>query len=155
MTAITGKTSATLTNLGNVEAAKPFNKPFADQGLHMAFSYPANFGLEQNQQNSSVIVSVVDAKTSVGFQVEASPFDDADTTITIDRIRRDLPDLAISQAEPINIAGSKPGLAFVSTHGSQLTREVWFAKDGYIYQITAPLEFDAVTKKMLTTWKFI
>lgn len=94
-----------------------------------------------------------------GIQIDISPFDE-DTgsgyTLTKERILQDVPDLKISDEQPVDIGDNYHGLAFVGDNqsfGGQ-SREVWFVFRGNLYQISTYTRLDNLIKAIFATWQF-
>lgn len=85
------------------------------------------------------------------FQIVVSPFTDNDP-ITEQKIRKDIPDQIIREAQNIQIKGAF-GVAFLSSpEGSEDIREVWFSHNGFLYQISALSQMDQHVAGMIDTW---
>ena len=88
-----------------------------------------------------------------GFQVFVVPF--FESQISDERFLRDIPTGVRDNAEDITVDGAQ-GVAFYSKDimlGD--TREVWFIKNNYLYEVTTlrPLEADLL--EVLKTWTFL
>jgi hypothetical protein len=66
----------------------------------------------------------------------------------------DIPSGVRLQEEQITLAGV-PAMAFVSEDAVLgPTREIWFLKDGYLFEITAPVSSEVWMSSILTTWTY-
>ncbi len=131
------------------------NKVFTHDKLNFTFSYPKNFtvALVPDDIGESVVVQESTGKT--GFQINIQPFDEPGSVITPERIKADVGNIDILEPQQIQIADSSGGLAFVTTHESLgKMREIWFAYNGSLYQISTPLNNDPLLKEILSTWQF-
>ncbi|MBI2624580.1 hypothetical protein HYW67_03785 [Candidatus Parcubacteria bacterium] len=130
---------------------------------YFSFRYPAGFtvtALPPDDNGETVLMrNPNDQKQE--FQIRISefdePFDPAQGKpgpITPERIRKDIPDMAIDTPQTVSVGGEN-ALAFLSRDDSLgNTREVWFVSGGYLYQITAYAEMDDLLGKILQTWEF-
>jgi hypothetical protein len=89
-------------------------------------------------------------------QIIVSPFNEDLHALTQDRIHQDVPDMTISDSQPIQIGENYTGLAFKSDNEAfgGASREVWFAFRGNLYQISTYDRLDPLLKKIFATWKF-
>jgi|SRR3989344_430589 len=137
------------------EASLTYN----DQLLPFSFKYPSDFHTSSFTESADfngeeIRVILVQDKSASGFQIVITPFTSADTKVTEERIKKEVPDLVISDAESIFVGRDANGLAFVSGAQSAKQREVWFIYNEYLYQISAPLEVDKTVQAVLNSWQF-
>ena len=88
-----------------------------------------------------------------GFQIFIVPFFEAQ--ITDERFKRDVPSGVRTNVEEVMVDGAK-GSAFYSRDlvlGE--TREVWFIKGGYLYEVTTLKALEADLLEVLKTWQFL
>lgn len=93
------------------------------------------------------------------FQIYVTPWDEGNT-ITPERIKKDLSSIVIKEPQQV-ILGPKQkdgigphALIFFSKDGSTETREIWFAENGYLFQITTYKRLDSVIGNILSTLVF-
>jgi hypothetical protein len=94
------------------------------------------------------------------FQIYITPWDEGDT-ITPERIKKDIPDIVIKDPQQVILGpNQKDGvgphaLIFISKDSSLgETREVWFAMNGNLYQVTTYKKLDTLVGKVLSTLVF-
>lgn len=152
---------------------------YANPDFGFSFRYPKDFTLTELEDEAGVTVllqkegarpvrsnapeETVDPladQTSngarEGFQIYISEFDEAGP-ITPERIKQDLPDMVINSPQQVSIGEVKDitALIFLSKHESLGdVREVWFAANGLLYQLTAYADMDNFIGPILETWKF-
>ncbi len=123
-----------------------------------SFSYPESFSFspiseldEKGKINENIIFQ--GKKKEENFQIYISGFDMG--SVTIARIKKDIPDIVTEDAYDIFIDGVS-GAAFISVNKESgfKTREIWFSHGSKLYQITTYLEFDEEIVKILETWKW-
>lgn len=88
-----------------------------------------------------------------GFQIFIMPFDEPGP-ITKERILIDMPDAIIDDPKMVQINGIEAFLFFGEDEDLGRTREVWFANDGYLYQVSSWASFDEELSKIMRTFKF-
>lgn len=116
-----------------------------------SFEHSKATQIEEVRNAGSETILVTDALGS--FQIHITPFDEKGSSITKERLIRDIPDLKIEKSESIVVDKNAQGLEFISEENGEKKKEVWFVAKGYLYQITAPIESEAFMKKTLATWK--
>jgi len=131
------------------------NNVYTDSQYGFSFQYPKSFTatkFSDQEQTATILVQGEGGKT--GFQIFIAPFDEPGP-ITKERILQDLPDMKITNAENRVLKNGIPALIFFSEETSLgKTREIWFIKNGYLYQITATKEIDSLVAQIVATWKF-
>jgi hypothetical protein len=153
-----------------VASVAPFNETnsteFSDPDLGFSFRYPNSMKVNTIDQDpedkeAGKVILVQDAEKGQGFQITITPFDDeegqADSYIlTKEQIKTDLPDLKISDVQPVLIGNNGQGLAFRSDNEdfAHDSREVWFVFRGNLYQISTYAYLDPLLQAMFSTWKF-
>lgn len=137
-------------------SGKPLTQTYTDDADHFELKYPS--GLTANSfatpDGNGTVVLVADLKTGLGMQVLVTPYTGPEN-VTADLIKQQVPDITIVQPQQIAISSSgTSGTAFVDGSGSDAHRQIWFAYNGNLYQITAPLDFDPTLRDIMNTWKF-
>jgi hypothetical protein len=145
----------------------PYNVPqltqaYSNSQYNFSLMLPADFTVQEvpssdtdNPQDTLLFQN----STGDGIQIVISPFDE-DTgsgyVLTKDRILKDVPDLAITNEQAIQIGPNYQGLAFESNNDAfgGASREVWFVFKGNLYQISTYQRLDPLLKAIFATWKF-
>lgn len=145
-----GASSTVLAELPTVA----LSQHYTNSAYGFSFSYPEGFHVgDVDDQNGSTVL-VQDSAGHIGFQIYITPYN-GNTNLTADLIHQNLPDLHISNPQPINLASGGAGLAFLSDNSSLgNSREVWFAFKGNLYQISAYQSQDTLLQRVLGTWNF-
>ncbi len=143
-----------LGRLGGVE--KKTSEPgfYKNDQYGFSFSYPGEgFNVSDFTDSGGKIILVKNAASDNGFQIFIIAFDEPGV-MTKERILRDIPDMAISGDEYVNIGGEK-ALSFVSQDDlGGKTREIWLVRGGWLYRIKAYESFEKQMMEILDTWKF-
>jgi len=91
------------------------------------------------------------ADGAAGFQVFTMAYSGP---LTPDALKAEIPDLAMNDVENVTV-GVEPALAFDSHDGDiGDTFEVWFVRDGVLYQVMTYRSLDAWLRDILATWRF-
>lgn len=133
-------------------------KPYTNDEYKFSLSMPSNFEVRQlaDDGSSTTAILVESADRSDGVQIMVTPFDEEITTLTQERIQQDVPDLTITEPQPVEIGENNTGLAFKSDNEAfdGASREVWFVFRDNLYQISTYDRLDPLLKKIFSTWKF-
>lgn len=94
-----------------------------------------------------------------GFQIFVVPFEDDGSRLTYERIKREIPGVAIEESLKV-IIGEKAGrsveaILFWSKDGRiGRTREIWFVDKGYLFEVTTYEHLDSWLAQIMSTWSF-
>lgn len=108
--------------------------------------------VERNEGQGAISVTLEDRAAEVGFQIFVVPF--LEQQISEERFRMDIPTGIRRETKDIAIDGAV-GASFYSVHellGE--TSEVWFVKNGYLYEVTTLKDLDQWLSGIMTTWEF-
>ena len=73
--------------------------------------------------------------------------------ITPEMILKDIPEMKINKPENTTSNGIR-ALEFLSDDGGASKAEIWFIRQGYLYQITAFLKDKDLIERVFNSWKF-
>ena len=98
-------------------------------------------------------ITFEDPDSSQEFQIFAAPY--TDTQVTAERFKMDEPSGVFDQPTDVIIDGVR-GTMFYSTNTAMGdTREVWFIRGAYLYEVTTEKSSDTWLAGIMATWKFI
>lgn len=134
----------------------PLTNTYRNEAYSFNFKYPEGLipSSFPNPEFEGDIIILSDNKTGVGMQIIVSPFDEELTALTVERIKRDVPDMTIVDPQDVLLGDQGKGVAFLDGTLDSATRNVWFVANGFLYQITSPKVFDGVLKGILNSWVF-
>lgn len=128
---------------------------FEDSQNRFSFSYPENYTVvSQGIVDDGETVLVQKKGESSGLQIYITNFDEPGLSLTTERIQGEIPEVEIIDARDIDVNGVKIGLTFTHGNDKDAMREVWFAKNGFLYQISAFLKDDSAVQQILSSWNF-
>jgi hypothetical protein len=84
------------------------------------------------------------------MQIYMAPFDE-DIVLTAERIRQDIPDLKMGNIESVKVGGIT-AVKFIDQ--DQNTGEIWFVRNGNLFQVSSDPKNDSVTEKIMQSWKW-
>jgi hypothetical protein len=144
-------TEAALGNLMGSQLSESYES--SDYGFSL--KYPSELKMtpiDGGDSGSDVLLFQQDG-TGYGFQIAISSYDDAGD-VTAERIKADIPDMMVKDPEPVNLGARGKGVTFLDGDGADVSRQIWFAGGGYLFQITSAPQFDPIMQKILATWQF-
>lgn len=129
---------------------------YANQGRRFSLFYPPALTIKEYDEGDGTYTLVFSEKTSgeksKEFQIFFTPY--PEKTITDSRIKKDLAGGQFTKPVEIIIGRELPALAFESGGAFGRLREVWFLRDGYLFEATANLEWDQWLSQIMATWQF-
>jgi len=84
------------------------------------------------------------------MQIFVSDFDEA-IALTVERIKRDIPDLQMQDVGEIEVGGAG---AVSFTDAEQNTREIWFVRNYKLYQISSSPEESEISNTIIGSWSW-
>lgn len=142
-------------NQAQVDFANP--KMYQNNQFGFEFQYPGNFNVGSFSERGGQTIVIQNADERAGFQIHITPLDE-DIDMSPERIRTDIPALEIRDPQPVQLgADASKGLAFLSDNEAfgGNSREVWFAFNGQLYQISTYASLDPLIKQVLNSWTFL
>lgn len=133
----------------------PLTKVYKNDTYQFSLNMPEGFTAREGGGDEGAIITLEDAGGN-GIQLTITPFDEDIKVLTEERIKQDVPDLAIRDIEILEIGDEYRGLAFKSDNEAfdGDSREVWFAFRGNFYQISTYARLDPLLKAVFATWQF-
>lgn len=132
-------------------------KTYTHAGYGFTFDYPADWNATSfyDGQGETVLAQPpsasdqrINPRQISGLQIYIIPFDEPGP-ITKERILADLPEIKINDEKQIKIAG----LDALSFESAELA-EIWFVREGFLYQITASANNKEVLDNAVETLRF-
>src|SRR3989338_675247 len=115
--------------------------------------YPNDLKFKEYQGGSDTTVVFENSKTGKGFQIFVKPYEHEQ--ISLDQLKMDLSSGIVK--DPVDISVDGVGATMFYSQNSAIgdTREVWFVKNGFLYEVTTYKELDAWLSSIMQTWKFL
>jgi hypothetical protein len=115
--------------------------------------YPDDLKVIEYGEGKGTVITFENTKTRRGFQIFVVPYQEK--VITPERFKMDVPSGVIKDKTDILVNGT-PATMFYSTNAAMgETREVWFIKNGFLYEVTTYKELDAWLSNIMQTWRFL
>src|SRR3989344_5572093 len=112
-----------------------YSNLYTNEKYSFSFNYPEGFKVSEfEDENGDVLLFEKDTKAS--FQIFIAPFDESGP-LNPERVQKDLPQIEMKNPKNAELAGTT-ALHFESGR----TRELWFVKDGFLYEVSYFPEFE-------------
>lgn len=108
---------------------------------------------EYDDGTSASTITFEDAAGKKGFQIFIVPY--AEKQITKAQLKKDIPSGIIEQPTDIIVDGTPATMFWSKDRVLGETREVWFIKDGFLFEITAKRELDAWLSSVMSRFSFL
>ncbi len=135
----------------------PLKNEYRNQQFGFSLSLPEGFRAgELPVDENGAHTILLQNPQGQGIQILITPYPDDIRVLTADMIRHDIPDMKISDVQPVEIGPDHRGVAFKSDNeafGGD-SREVWFIFRGNLYQISTYAHLDNLLQTLFGTWQF-
>jgi hypothetical protein len=116
--------------------------------------YPISLSVKEvNEGNGVSTVIFQNVKDAKGFQIFIVPYEA--NQVSRERFQKDEPSEIMNDPNNLNIDGAIATMFLSRNLALGATREVWFIKNGYLFEVTAPQTLDNWLGYIMQTWKFI
>jgi len=121
--------------------------------FRFSLTYPKDLQVrEYDDGTSASTITFEDAAGKNGFQIFIVPY--AENQITPQQFKKDVPSGVMKEPTDIIIGGERATMFYSQDLVKNKTREVWFIKDGFLYEITTDAALDNWLAQILSTWRF-
>ncbi|TSC55464.1 MAG: hypothetical protein Greene041679_607, partial [Parcubacteria group bacterium Greene0416_79] len=121
--------------------------------LRFSLVYPKDLTVrEYDDGTSASTITFEDAREGKSFQIFVVPY--KEEYITGEQFKKDIPSGIIEEATDIVIDGVRATVFFSKDNILGDTREVWFIKDGFLFEITTRRELDSWLAALMKSWRF-
>lgn len=143
--------------------APQLTQEYTNNDYRFSLKLPADFTVSDLPSDAAGKTIVFQNTTGDGMQVVISPWDEPANALTEARIKQDVPDMAVSEVQPLQVGDNSNGVAFKSNNDTfgGASREVWFVypeqgrgAPSYLYQISTYDRLDPLLKAIFQTWQF-
>jgi hypothetical protein len=127
---------------------------YKNAAFHFSLLYPQELvAKEYIEQGDAISVLFQDPNTGEGFQIYIIPY--GGTQIDTERFRLDEPSGVIQEQTEIRVDATRATMFFGKNSIMGDTREVWFIKNGFLYEVATYKELDSWLGKIMQSWKFL
>lgn len=152
-----------------VESVPRTHETYVHENPDFLLDYPQELEVEEYVEEDGVKTVVFahpgneaarEVTDKSGFQIFITPYEDKNN-LTRERILEDLPEAVIEEPLVVIVNPSAPeaerieGLTFWSASPDiGRTKELWFVRDGFLYEITTYAHLDEWLGKIMDSWRF-
>lgn len=127
-------------------------REYRNEQYRFSLAAPAGLTVKEFPKDGALTVTFEDVESATGFQIFVLPY--AEEKITTERFVSDVPS-GVLEGEEKRFVDSAEAVQFWSKDAALgETREVWFIKDGYLYEVTTFKHLDPWLQDILSTWRF-
>lgn len=111
--------------------------------------------VDEGQATETIVFTPFDENSEPVLQIFVTPY--LPSEITEERLIKDVPGGAIKDINEvlIGVGSDIRAVRFLSNHpGLGEAREVWFLRNGYLFEVTTRMANDAWLASVLRTWQF-
>jgi hypothetical protein len=135
----------------------PIQETYTNVALGFSLGLPDGFTAQESEEENGVKTVVLQDSEGNGIQILATPLKEDIPHLSIERVKRDIPDMKVSDVQSVEIGENRTGVAFMSDNEAfgGASREVWFTFRGHLYQISTYARLDELLQSMFASWTFI
>lgn len=129
-------------------------KEYRSEAYKFSLFYPESLSVKEYKESGGAqTITFSDNQDEYSFQIFVLPF--KENQVTEKRFKMDVPSGVLK--EPVDVMiDSIRATAFFSTNAIMGdTREVWFIKNGFLYEVTTYKELDTWLAGIMQSWKFL
>jgi hypothetical protein len=121
--------------------------------FRFSLTYPQDLLVREYDDGSSAsTITFEDATGKNGFQIFIVPY--TESQITSQQFKKDVPSGVMREPTDIIIGGQRATMFYSQDVVKNETREVWFIKNSFLYEITTYASLDTWLAQILSTWQF-
>jgi hypothetical protein len=150
--ALSGAASSTLPQ--QVRVAPDGQKEYRNEQYKFSLFYPQDLTVQEFDEGSGAHTFVFgDTAREKGFQIFVIPY--AQEQIDRERFLADSPSGVMKEPFEVLIDGVKGNIFFGKNGIMGNTREVWFIRGGFLYEVTTYKDLDAWLAGIMQSWKWL
>lgn len=129
-------------------------REYQNAAFHFKIDYPDTLAATEYQESGNALtVTFVSADDSQSFEVYVTPY--SGTQITQAEFKLDEPSGAFNDPTNVVIDGTQATMFYGSNPIMGDTREVWFIKGGFLYEVATYKQLDSWLGGIMQAWRFI
>jgi hypothetical protein len=148
-----GDASTTISIASGHVQPPPHSKEYQNARYHFSLYYPDDLTVSEEPVGADgLVVLFKNTTTQQGFQIFTTAYDEPQ--ITQSRFNTDEPSGVMQDPQNITIDGAAATEFFSTNQAMGASREIWFLRDGLLYEVTAPQSLDSWLLQIMQTWEF-
>lgn len=161
ITAVEDNSASTPPALSEKAYTPPYPAPSDPQGFNryqntahkFSLLYPNDLGVREYKESADSMSATFESPDgSKGFQIYVTKY--TEPQITPERFKLDQPSGVRDAPTDVIVDGTRATMFFGRNSVMGDTREVWFIREGFLYEVTTYRELDAWLAQIMQTWKF-
>lgn len=129
-------------------------KEYRSTKYGFVFFYPDTLSVkEYDEGGGGHTIAFEDAAGTFGFNMYILPY--TERQVSQERFRKDEPSGVMKEPKQIVLSGSPATIFFGKNDLMGDTREVWFIKNGYLFEVNTYKALDGWLGTIMQTWRFI
>jgi len=129
------------------------SKTYRNTDYRFELFYPDDLTVKERDEGNNATTVTFEKESGEGFQIFIVPY--GQRQVSRDRFAMDEPSGIIEKPIDVIINGVRGTMFFGKNGIMGDTREVWFIRGGYLFEVTTYKELDAWLSQIMATWKFI
>lgn len=118
--------------------------------FRFALSYPKDLQVQEYSEGSATTIAFEDPSSGYGFQIFIVPY--LEDQISPERFAMDVPSGVMMESTGVMVNGTRATMFYSKNAVMGDTREVWFVKNGFLYEVTTYKALDHWLAKILSAW---
>jgi hypothetical protein len=116
--------------------------------------YPNEMKVSEYDEGSSAMTIAFENKIDKkGFQIFIVPY--LEKQVGVERIKKDIPSGIQNDLKNFTVGGVVGASFYSVIPAIGDTFEVWFLKNGFLYEVTVPKSLESFLVEILSSWKFL
>jgi hypothetical protein len=128
-------------------------KEYRNTQYHFSLFYPQDLKVTEYDEGNGAHTTIFEKDYNTGFQIFVSP--DGERQVSAVRFKMDEPSGVMESPQQITINGVPATAFFGANDVMGDTREVWFIKNGLLYEVTTYQVLDSWLAEIMKTWAFL
>lgn len=128
------------------------SKEYRSEAYHFSLFYPDTLSVkEYKEAGGAQTITFSNNQGEYSFQIFVLPF--KESQVTEKRFKMDIPSGVLKEPVDVIIDGIRATTFFSTNAIMGDTREVWFIKNGFLYEVTTYKELDTWLAGIMQSWK--
>lgn len=129
-------------------------KEYRSSAHHFSLSYPEELLVSEHSEGGGASTIIFqNIEQGIGFQIFVVPY--TEQQISEERFKKDVPSGVRMDLENIIIDTATRATFYSLDAFLGETREIWFIKDGWLYEVTTLRALDQWLSDVMLSWRFI